>query len=240
VGASALGLTKAEENYYALLDQGDEAEFDPEDLICIGAALGGGFQNTQELHVKKYKEAMKGPDKDKWENAVFEEHERMVKNKVWRAVPKKDAPKNAKVMTSTWAMNKKSNGTYRDRLNARGYEQVDRIDYDSSNISSPVKNDATIRIIMVLMIILKWSAQLVDVKGAFLCGNFKDGEEIFLEVPEGFEEFLWNICSTSTATTIYGLKQAAMAFWRELVTALTGMNFKRSAADPCLYYCWTM
>jgi hypothetical protein len=65
VGASALGLTKAEENYYAPLDQGDEAEFDPEELICIGTALGGGFQNTQELHVKKYKEAMKGPDKDK-------------------------------------------------------------------------------------------------------------------------------------------------------------------------------
>jgi hypothetical protein len=40
--------------------------------------------------------------------------------------------------------------------------------------------------------------------------------------------------------TIYGLKQAAMACWRELVKALTDMNLKRSAADPCLYYCWTM
>jgi hypothetical protein len=66
VGASALRLTKSEENYYALLDQGGEAEFDTEELICIVAAIGGGFQNTQELHVKKYKEAMKGPDKDKW------------------------------------------------------------------------------------------------------------------------------------------------------------------------------
>jgi hypothetical protein len=132
---------------------------------------------------------MKGPDKDKWEKAVFEEHQRMAKNQFWRAVPKKDVPKNAKVMSSTWAMKKKSNGTYIARLNARGYEQVYGIHYDSSNISSPVTNDATIRIIMVLMIIFKWSAQLVDVKGAFSCGNFKDGEEIFMEVPEGFEEF---------------------------------------------------
>jgi hypothetical protein len=113
---------KSGKNYYALLDQGDEAEFDPEELICIGAALGGGFENTQELHVKKYKEAMKGPDKEKWENVIFEEHERMVKNQVWRAVPKNYVPRNAKVMTSTWAMKKKSNGTYRARLNARGYE----------------------------------------------------------------------------------------------------------------------
>jgi hypothetical protein len=64
---------------------GGEAGFDPEELICIVSALGGGFENIQVLHVKKNKEAMKGPDKQKWENAVFEEHERMVKNQVWRA-----------------------------------------------------------------------------------------------------------------------------------------------------------
>jgi hypothetical protein len=56
---------------------------------------------------------MKGPDKQKWENAVFEEHDRMVKFQVWRAVPKKDVPRNTRVMSSTWAMKKKSNGTYR-------------------------------------------------------------------------------------------------------------------------------
>jgi hypothetical protein len=89
----------------------------------------------------------------------------MVNNQVWIAVLKKDFPKNSKVMSSTWIMKNKSNGTYRARLNARGYEQVDGIHYDSSNISSPVTNDDTIRIIMVLMIIFKWSAQLVDVKG---------------------------------------------------------------------------
>jgi hypothetical protein len=88
----------------------------------------------------------------------------MVKNQVWRAVPSKDVTRNAKVMSSTWAMKKKSNGTYRARFNARGYEQVDGIHYDSSNISSHVRNDATIRIIMVLMIIFKWSETLVDVK----------------------------------------------------------------------------
>jgi hypothetical protein len=173
VGTSALGLKKAEEKYYALLDQGDEAEFDPEELIRIRAALGGGFENTQELHEKKYKEATKGPDKQKWENVVFEEHERMVKNQVWRSVPNNDVPRNAKVMSSTWAMKKQSNGTYRARLNARGYEQVDGIHYDSSNISSPVTNDATISIIMVLMVIFKWSAQLVDVKGAVYVGISK-------------------------------------------------------------------
>jgi hypothetical protein len=42
-------------------------------------------------------------------------------------------------MAFTWEMKKKSNGTYHDRLNARGNEQEDGIHYDSSKISSPVK-----------------------------------------------------------------------------------------------------
>jgi hypothetical protein len=67
--------------------------------IFIRADLGGGFQNSQELHVKKYKEAMQGPDNDKWKESVFEEHDRIVKNQVWRAVDRKDVPKHANVMT---------------------------------------------------------------------------------------------------------------------------------------------
>ena len=38
--------------------------------------------------------------------------------------------------------------------------------------------------------------------------------------------------------TIYGLKQAAMAFSKKLLMAMRGMGFKRSTADPCLYYSW--
>jgi hypothetical protein len=55
------------------------------------------------------------------------------------------------------------------------------MDYDSSKKSPPVTHDATIRIIMVLAIIFEWSAQWVEVKGAFMCGNLKDGEEIYMK-----------------------------------------------------------
>jgi hypothetical protein len=39
--------------------------------------------------------------------------------------------------------------------------------------------------------------------------------------------------------TIYGLKQAAFAFWKALLKAFKAMDFERSKADPCLYYSWT-
>jgi hypothetical protein len=35
--------------------------------------------------------------------------------------------------------------------------------------------------------------------------------------------------------TIYGLKQAAFAFWRELLTVFNAMRFKCTSVDPCLY-----
>ena len=38
--------------------------------------------------------------------------------------------------------------------------------------------------------------------------------------------------------TLYGLKQAAIAFWRELMKVMRRMGFIRSMADLCLYFKW--
>ncbi len=46
-------------------------------------------------------------------------------------------------------------------------------------ISSPVTNAATIRIVLVLMVMAKMMAHIVDVKGAFLHGEFEDGEKVY-------------------------------------------------------------
>jgi hypothetical protein len=34
---------------------------------------------------------------------------------------------------------------------------------------------------------------------------------------------------------IFSLKQAALAFWKELLQASKNIGFSRSSADPCLY-----
>ena len=34
-----------------------------------------------------------------------------------------------------------------------------------------------------------WYAEVVDVRGAFLHGKFKEGTRLYMEVPEGFENF---------------------------------------------------
>eukprot|EP00979_Chaetoceros_neogracilis_P012413 scaffold3301_cov154-Chaetoceros_neogracile.AAC.1 len=61
----------------------------------------------------------------------------MEEYKVWTPKFIRDLPPDAKFITSTWAMKKKANGTYRARLNARGYEQVEGLHYDAANIAAP-------------------------------------------------------------------------------------------------------
>ena len=59
-------------------------------------------------------------------------------------------------------MKKKSNSTYRARLNARGYEQVDGEHYDEDSKASPVVQAATIRIVLTLILMMGWYAILMD------------------------------------------------------------------------------
>jgi hypothetical protein len=78
----------------------------------VGAGLGGGFENTQELLVMKYKEAMRILDKPKWVKGVNKEHERFKKHKCFKAVPCAEVLPGSKILTSTWAMKKKASETF--------------------------------------------------------------------------------------------------------------------------------
>ena len=53
---------------------------------------------------------------------------------------------------------------------------------------SPVVNDVTFRIILVLMMLNKYKCRLIDVETAFLEGELE--EEIFMDVPAGYREVL--------------------------------------------------
>ena len=78
-------LTAAEQNYYfALSEYLDWGEYG-----CVSASIGSGIQNTNELKVIGYDKAMQQNDKNQWLNSINEEHDRMIKNKVWTVIKKK-------------------------------------------------------------------------------------------------------------------------------------------------------
>jgi len=83
------------------------------ELAMVGAGIGGGFGNTAELTPMKFDEAMKTEDSKGWVKSVDEEHDRFLKHNVLKLVPEDQVPAGEKVVSTTWVMKKKANGTLR-------------------------------------------------------------------------------------------------------------------------------
>ena len=49
--------------------------------------------------------------------------------------------------------------------------------HDGSSIAAPVTNELTIRIMMGIGLMANWAMKIVDIKGAFLRGEFEEGQE---------------------------------------------------------------
>ena len=237
IETAEIALSSAEAKYQKAMKS--HCEIQHGEYSLVGAGIGGGFANTQELHVMKYEKAMRGPDSKEWGHAVTVEHDRMVKHGVFKVVRKIDLPKGTKILTSTWAMKKKANGTLRARVNARGYEQIDGVHYDEDDKAAPVASEIAIRVVMVLMLMANMHAELIDVNSAFLHGVFKTQHRLHMEIPKGFQCFYPEGTVLLLLKTIYGTKQAALAFWEKFMSVINDIKFNRSNADACMYYRWS-
>ena len=58
-------------------------------------------------------------------------------------------------------------------------ELFDGKPYDKSTKAAPVVSEATIQRILILMMMASFHAELLDMKGAFLHGNFAEGEQLY-------------------------------------------------------------
>lgn len=148
-----------------------------------------------------YDKAMNSKDKRKWMRAIQEEKNLLRENKTWELVSSNEA-RGKKCITSKWVFQIKE-GKYKARLVARGCEQKNNIDYEK--LYSPVVNSAALRILFALAAHYDWSFIKFDVKTAFLYEELE--EEIFMYLPEGYEETENKICKLKKA--LYGLKQAS-------------------------------
>ena len=83
-----------------------------------------------------------------------------------------------------------------------------------------------------------WIVELVDVEGASLQGKFVDHEQMYIEIPDGFEKFYRKDEVLKLNVPIYGTKQAASCFYKTLVGKVQERKYKWLKADPCLYFCW--
>jgi hypothetical protein len=93
---------------------------------------------------------------------------------------------------------------YKARFVARGFSQIEGIDYDET--FAPITSYSSIRSILALSAQMSWRIHHMDVKTVFLNGIIE--EEVYIEQPEAFETFdrESHVCRLKRA--LYGLKQA--------------------------------
>jgi hypothetical protein len=206
----------------------------PYQLSSIGLNTGFmGAVNSGYTEPQSYNEAMSSEQSEEWKKAIAKEFNDMHTRKVWEIVKKSQVPDNRRLLGSRWVFKKKNNGVYRARLVAKGYSQIPGVDYTESY--APVISDVTFRILLILMVVYGYTAMVLDVEVAFLHGEMDS--EVYMESPQGYEQFTQRDECLVLKKAIYGLVQAARQWYKTFSKfVVEELKFTESKADACLLY----
>ena len=152
---------------------------------------------------------MADPDSEKWQDAMKSKIESMKENQIWNLI---DPPDGVKTIECKWIYNKKKDidgnaHIYKSRLVAKGFRQVQGVDYDET--FSPVAMLKSVRIILAIAAYFDYEIWQMDVKTTFLNGNLT--EDVYMMQPEDFVDLnnAGKICKLHKS--IYELKQASQS-----------------------------
>ena len=181
-----------------------------------------------------YQEAVEGSKSEKWKEAMKGEMMELVKNATWDLV---ELPKDRKTVGCKWVYKLKrgvddTEDRYKARLVAKGFSQKAGIDFHE--IFSPVVKIVSIRIVLALVSLLDLELQQLDVKTAFLHGDFD--EEIYMEQPEGFVQNRNKKFVCRLKKSLFGLKQSPRQWYKKFDSFMMSQNYIRSEYDHCVYF----
>ena len=164
----------------------------------------GNFENPLS-----YKQAMDDVNKDEQIKVMDLEMESMYFNSFWDLV---DQPDGVKPIGWKWIYKRKMGAdgkvqTFKTRLVANGYTQVERVNYEKT--FSPIAMSKSIWILLYIVAYYDYKIWKMDVKIAFLNDNLE--ETIYMQQPKGsiYKGQEEKVCKLNRF--IYGLKQTSQS-----------------------------
>lgn len=224
----------------ALLTNVDTGNLDAIDPGMI--QFPGSFKASpgKDPDLPTYSEAMSGPDRESYEEAMDLEIRELEEHGTWSLISKHSMPVGTKLLPSTWVLRAKRypDGRLRKhkaRFCVRGDRQIEGVDYTEKY--SPVVSWSTVRMLLTLSINQKLCTKQVDFSNAFVQAKLKSGEHIYVEMPKGFEYSDSNNERhvLKLKRSLYGLVQAPLYWGNHLKGALEKQGLKQSACDPCMF-----
>lgn len=148
------------------------------------------------------------------ENEVFEEVE-------WEGQP---------TISVRWVVTEKHSKEgkiIKARLVARGFEE----ELEENIVTeSPTCSKEVLRLALAIMLMKEWTCHTIDIKAAFLQGQ-RINREVFLQPPpEFFCGKVWKL-----KKTVYGLNDAARAWYESVKDELVSLGMKASKFDPAAF-----
>ena len=164
----------------------------------------------------------------KWKVICCEQLEMLDKHEVFELV---DHPKDHKVIKNHWIFDVKSNGCKWAHLVAKGFSQVEGLDFNQ--IFSSVVCYKTVCLILALAILENWHMKAINVWSTYLYGKLN--KEIFMEQPEGFKIPSSENKVLHLKKALYSLKQASLAWWNALNDSMKELGFEQIKSDPGIF-----
>ena len=157
----------------------------------------------------------------------------LAKNETWKLVT---SSSDKKMVGCKWVFTVKHNADgsverLKTRLVAKGFTQTYGVDYWET--FAPVAKMNTVRILLSYAANMDWDLQQFNVKNAFLHGDLE--EEVYMEIPPGFndEKTQGKVCKLKKA--LYGLKQSPRAWFDRFSKAMISFEYQQSNADHTLF-----
>ncbi|KAK2066183.1 hypothetical protein P8C59_000018 [Phyllachora maydis] len=125
-------------------------------------------------------------ERSKWLEAITKEFIQLLELGVFKFLPRSLLPSNRKLITCRNVLKVKKDAKnrlikYKSRLVARGFMQVEGLDYTVTYASTSIP--PTWRILLAIGAVLDWEIEQADFIGAFLNSALR--EEIYIEIPKG-------------------------------------------------------
>ena len=176
-----------------------------------------------------YHQAVNGPDKEQWADAIKSEFDSLHTMKTWKVINRSDMPPKAVPIKTKWVFKLKRNESnvvvrFKARLTACGYAQ--RYGRDYNETYSPVASAASIRFIFALAASRNLFLDQHDIRTAFLYGVLPENQRVYLRVPEGLNLSPDHVLCCLRG--IYGLKQSCRLFNIHLNRGLGSIGYTPS------------
>jgi len=153
-------------------------------------------------------------------------------NHTWSIV---DVPSNVKPIGCKWVYKIKrhpdgSVERYKARLVAKGFAQTEGVDYFET--FSLVVKMATVRVVLALASIHRWTIQQLDVNNAFLHGDLS--KDVYMIVPPGVSVSSSSKCC-KLHKSLYALKQSSRKWYKKLSILLLSYGYQQAQVGYSLF-----